>query len=182
MTEPTIMKAMEYLDDDLIAAAAERKAAPRLLTRRKVVALLAACLLLVCTFAIMGMEEKPAEPTQEEIQAALAVARRDAFDQRIETYKNDPEVVEYCMKWRDIDIPDPYPAEWFNEDGTLKEFVTEAMLYEALENSLLYESWEEDPLLNRGREPFNTIIVIQDNEIVGYMNEVLGDVYYHTNP
>ena len=109
MTEPTIMKAMEYLDDDLIAAAAERKAAPRLMTKRKFVALLAACLLLVGTFAMMGMETKPELPDPR-------VSWEETMKYNIELYKDDAEMLSdgvknahsiffsYDRKWRDADI------------------------------------------------------------------------------
>ncbi|MBR4887909.1 MAG: hypothetical protein IKU17_02065 [Clostridia bacterium] len=168
MTTPKIAKAMEYLDDELIAAAAEEQAAPRLLTKKKVLALLAACLLLVGTFAMMGMEAKPELPDPR-------VSWEETMKYCIELYKDDPEMLAYYTKWYEVgyDALQPYPAEWFNEDETIKDFVTTEMLYEVLHDSLLYQHLMEYPGLQGGRDPKVTII-IQDNKIVGYATEALG--------
>jgi len=185
MTEPTIMKAMDHLDDDLIAAAAERKAAPRLLTKKKFVALLAACLLLVGTFAMMGMEEKPVELTWEEIQANKYEANLVYFDDMIEMYKDNPEMLAYYTKWRGVEFPDPYPAEWRNEDGSMKEFVTVPMLYEAFYDSLQYEFIMDDPIMKNGYNASVSIWLDEKRHVNMMTGVVVGDdmrdYYYATS-
>jgi len=147
MTTPKIAKALSNLDDELIAAAAEEQAAPRLLTKKKVLALLAACLLLVGTFTMMGTAPKPVGPTPEELKAEY----QHWFDDMIEMYQDDPEMLAYYTKWREIDISaSPYPDEWKNKDGSMKDFVTTAMLYEAFYDSLQYQFIMEDPSMHRG--------------------------------
>ncbi len=158
MTTPKIAKALSNLDDELIAAAAEEQAAPRLLTKKKVLALLAACLLLVGTFAMMGTTPKPVGPTEEELKQEMLYW----FDSHITLYQNDPERVAYYTKWRGVEFPDPYPAEWLNEDGSVKDFVTVEMLNEAFQESLQYQFIMEDPEFLHGRNAYARIYLDED--------------------
>jgi len=65
--------------------------------------------------------------------------------------QDDPEMLAYYTKWREIDISaSPYPDEWKNKDGSMKDFVTTAMLYEAFYDSLQYQFIMEDPSMHRG--------------------------------
>jgi hypothetical protein len=172
MTIPKIAKALSNLDDELIAAAAEEKAAPRLLTKKKFVALLAACLLLVGTFAMMGMEEKPAEPTRAEIEEDI----QEWIVYMAEKYKeSDPEMAAYYERWIGTTFPDPYPAEWQNEDGSMKEFVTIEMLREAYYSSLEYEFIMDNPEMKRGLNA-SVQISLDENRFV---HESAGVVTYH---
>ncbi len=136
MTEPTIMKAMEYLDEDLIAEAAERKPAPRF-TKKKALVLLAACFLLILSFVMMGTEAEPAGPTEEDREAAWLAY----LDYLVVANPDDPEMLAYCTKWREIgfDALNPWPDEWQYPDGSFKDFVTIEMIEEVYEGSLLQE-------------------------------------------
>ena len=156
MTEPTIMKAMEYLDEDLIAEAAERKPAPRF-TKKKALVLLAACFLLILSFVMMGTEEAPERLPSPHILYTDEMRRAD-FDMYIEQYKEtNPEEAAYYAKWRDIDIPCPYPEEWYDEYGYFKDFVTVDMLYEKYHGSLLEEFHLDSPVIRNGED--QTVII-----------------------
>ncbi|MBR4889351.1 MAG: hypothetical protein IKU17_09425 [Clostridia bacterium] len=111
---------------------------------KKLLILIMVCLLF---FTMTGMEPEPAGPTKEEIQEDI----KEWFVEMTEFYKeSDPEKSAYYAKWSQIDIPDPYPAEWQNKDGTMKDFVTTQMLYDAFYNSLQYQFIMEDPDMQRG--------------------------------
>ena len=172
MTDPKIVKAMEYLDDDLIVAAAEeKKAAPRM-TKNKALVLLAACFLMLLTLATMGMDTEPAGPTEEELKQELL----HWFDEHIEMYKDDPEMLAYYTKWRDIEIPDPYPAEWRNEDGSMKDFVTVPMLYEAFYDSLQYQFIMEDPVMQQALSTSIDIRLDENRRVCMTTGAVVSDV------
>lgn len=169
MTTPKIAKALSNLDDELIAAAAEEQAAPRLLTKKKVLALLAACLILVGTFAMMGMEKAPVGPTPEQMREAELMF----FDDMIEMYQDDPEMVAYYTKWREIEIPSPWPEEWQNEDGSMKDFVTLDMLYEIFYDSVQYQYLMENPEMHRGIQTGSIELSLDENRFVGVATGVL---------
>lgn len=172
MTEPKMVKAMEYLDDDLIVAAAEeKKAAPRF-TKKKVLVLLAACFMLVLSLATMGMDAEPAGPTEEQVRQSVL----RWFDEHIAMYQDDPEMLAYYTKWRDIEIPDPYPAEWQNEDGSMKDFVTVEMLYEAFYDSLQYQFIMEDPVMQQALSTSVTITLDENRNVCMHTNAVVGEV------
>ncbi len=165
MTEPKMVKAMEYLDDDLIVAAAEeKKAAPRF-TKKKVLVLLAACFMLVLSFVMMGTEEAPVELSPEERYQLRHESLLVWFDDMIEMYQDDPEILAYYTKWRGTEFPDPYPAEWQNEDGSMKEFVTVQMLNEAFRESLMYEFIMDDPMMKNGMNASVVITLDEDRKV-----------------
>ena len=111
---------------------------------KKLLILIMVCLLF---FTMTGMDAAPAGPTREEIQEDV----KEWFAEMTEFYKeSDPEKSAYYAKWSEIDIPDPYPAEWRNADGTMKDFVTVEMLYDAFYKSLQYQFIMEDPDMQRG--------------------------------
>ena len=48
-------------------------------------------------------------------------------------------MADYYAQWRDVEIPNPVPSEWFNPDGTVVAGVTADMLNQKLHGSLLEE-------------------------------------------
>ena len=130
--------------------------------------LLAVLLAGLLFFAMSGMEAAT-RPTKAEIQEDV----QEWFDDMIKLYEeSDPERAAYYAKWKDIDIPSPYPAEWQNEDGTMKSFVTEEMLREAFTGSMLEQFYLEDPVMQRGWNQCVSIVLDEDGS-VGYMVSVV---------
>lgn len=147
MTAPKIAKALTNLDDDLLVAAMEEKQAAPRFTKKKALVLLAACLMLVLSLATMGMDAEPAGPTREEIEEDI----QEWLVDMAEYYKeSDPEMAAYYERWIGTTFPDPFPAEWRNADGSMKEFVTLEMLREAYYSSLQYEFIMDSPDMKRG--------------------------------
>ncbi len=137
-----------------------------MVTKKNGIIFLFACLLLVGVFILMGMKAEPAEPTREEIAAEKQEALQVFFDDMIEMYKeSDPEMAAYYAKWRNVEFPDPYPAEWQNEDGSMKDFVTVEMLYEAFKKSNSYEYIMDDPMIDRGWRPSIQITLDENRKV-----------------
>lgn len=146
MTEPKMVKAMEYLDDDLIVAAAEeKKAAPRF-NKKKALTLLAACLLLISTFVMMGMEQ----------EVIINYNQKEDFLRLAEYHaeRGEEDWAAYYTKWSEIEFSQPFPDEWRDgKNSWFKDFVTVEMANEMLHGS----TWEAF-LLDEPPAPDGTVV------------------------
>lgn len=103
--------------------------------------LLAVLLAGLLFFAMSGMDT----------QVIPEYDHHEDFKRLAEVFKeSDPAMAAYYEKWSTVDIPDPYPEEWYASNGKMKDFVTLEMLYEKFHGSVLEELYLDSPDIKSG--------------------------------